>query len=36
MDSPLNDPEILPNDLFQTFTRTKDAKINPPDTKEYK
>lgn len=36
MEVPLNDPETLPNDLFQTFIRTKDAKINPPDTKEYK
>ena len=36
MEVPLNEPETLPNDLFQTFVRTKDAKINPPDTKEYK
>lgn len=36
MDVSLNEPETLPNDLFSTFTRTKDAKINPPDTKEYK
>jgi hypothetical protein len=36
MEVPLNDPEVLPGDLFTTFTRTKDAKINPPDTKEYK
>lgn len=36
MGCPLNEPETLPGDLFQTFIRTKDAKINPPDTKEYK
>ena len=36
MECPLNEPEALPGDLFQTFVRTKDAKINPPDTKEYK
>lgn len=36
MEVPLNEPEGQPNDLFKTFIRTKDAKINPPDTKEYK
>lgn len=36
MELSLNEPETLPNDLFKTFIRTKDAKINPPDTKEYK
>lgn len=36
MDAPLNEAEQLPADLFNNFTRTKDAKINPPDTKEYK
>ena len=36
MELALNEPESLPNDLFNTFVRTKDAKINPPDTKEYK
>ena len=32
----LNQPEELPTDLFKDFMRTKQAKINPPDTKEYK
>ena len=36
MQYPLNEAEELPGDLFKTFVRTKDAKINPPDTKEYK
>ena len=36
MECPLNEPETLPTDLFKNFMRTKDAKINPPDTKEYK
>jgi hypothetical protein len=29
----LNEPETLPTDLFKTFIKVKDAKINPPDTK---
>ncbi len=33
METPLNDSEQLPGDLFNTHMRTKDAKINPPDTK---
>ncbi len=33
MEHPLNEPESQPNDLFNEFMRTKDAKINPPDTK---
>lgn len=36
MGVPLNEPEELPTDLFKDFMRTKEAKINPPDTKEYK
>ena len=36
MGAPLNEPESLPLDPFVDFVRTKDAKINPPDTKEYK
>ena len=32
----LNEPEELPTDLFKDHIRTKEAKINPPDTKEYK
>ena len=32
----LNEPEELPTDLHKEFIRTKEAKINPPDTKEYK
>lgn len=37
MEAPLNESkEELPKDLFHTFVKVKDAKINPPDTKEYK
>ena len=36
METPVNPSEPEPTDLFNEFTRTKDAKINPPDTKEYK
>lgn len=36
MDVSLNEPEAQPKDLFTDFMRTKEAKINPPDTKEYK
>lgn len=32
----LSQPEGEPNDNFHEFMKTKDAKINPPDTKEYK
>jgi hypothetical protein len=32
----LSAPENPPEDNFREFVRTKDAKINPPDTKEYK
>lgn len=36
MECPLNEPEPEPKDLFEKFIKTKDVKINPPDTKEYK
>ena len=36
MDCPLSESEQQPGDNFSEFVRTKDAKINPPDTKEYK
>ena len=36
MGFPLSAPEAGPGDNFDEFIRTKDAKINPPDTKEYK
>lgn len=36
MGFPLSNPEPAPGDHFEDFTKTKDAKINPPDTKEYK
>jgi hypothetical protein len=36
METPLNPSDSEPTDLFNEFVRTKDAKINPPDTKEYK
>jgi hypothetical protein len=29
----LAEPEPSPGDNFNEFTKTKDAKINPPDTK---
>ena len=32
----LNVPEIFPEDNFEILKLLKDAKINPPDTKEYK
>lgn len=32
----LSAPENPPEDNFREFVKTKDAKINPPDTKEYK
>lgn len=36
MEHPLNQSEEGPSDLFDNFVKVKDAKINPPDTKEYK
>jgi hypothetical protein len=36
MGVPLNLPETLPKDAFETTKDLKDIKINPPDTKEYK
>jgi hypothetical protein len=36
MEKSLNTSEPEPSDLFDNFVQTKDAKINPPDTKEYK
>ena len=36
MGFPLSNPAPSPGDNFEEFTRTKEAKINPPDTKEYK
>ncbi|CAD8082150.1 unnamed protein product [Paramecium primaurelia] len=36
MGKPLQLPEQLPRDNFQAQKETKDLKINPPDTKEYK
>jgi hypothetical protein len=36
MGCPLGNPEQAPSDSFNHFMTVKDAKINPPDTKEYK
>lgn len=36
MGKPLALPEPLPRDNFEGQRETKDLKINPPDTKEYK
>ena len=36
MGFPLSNSEPTPGDNFEEFMRTKEAKINPPDTKEYK
>lgn len=32
----IGQPERLPQDNFELLCSTKDVKINPPDTKEYK